>query len=244
MRESIANTVTSTDCTAVQRRHRGRSWVEGLKVVALVSALFVVLASGIKWLFPGVTWEAGATAVVLWCVAVVCIMIFFRDADPSPPLESGSIASPSHGTIDYIDTAEETHVFGGTARRISIYLSLRNVHVQHAPVAARVSTVKHFPGRWSRAIRREASLRNEHLLVGLILDDGSKMALRMISGIVVRRIVPWIVPGQQVLCGERIGLIRFGSRVDVFVPLDWQVTVSPGDKVRGGTTTIARPPSS
>jgi phosphatidylserine decarboxylase len=128
------------------------------------------------------------------------------------------------------------------ARRISIYLSLRNVHVQHAPVSGSVEVLQHFPGRRSRAIRRDASLRNEHLFVGLSFGEGRTMALRLISGIWVRRIVPWISRGQQIICGERIGLIRFGSRVDVFLPLDAQVSVRPGDKVRGGETILARFP--
>jgi phosphatidylserine decarboxylase len=114
------------------------------------------------------------------------------------------------------------------------------VHVQHAPVSGRVEVLQHFPGRWSRAIRREASLQNEHLLVGFASAERQRIAVRMISGIWVRRIVPWITPGERVAVGERIGLIRFGSRVDVFLPLSAHVQVKPGDRVRGGETILAR----
>jgi phosphatidylserine decarboxylase len=103
-----------------------------------------------------------------------------------------------------------------------------------------VEFLQRFPGRWSRAIRRDASLRNEHLLLGLKFGQERSMAVRMISGIWVRRIVPWIAPGQNVLGGERIGIIRFGSRVDVFLPLDARVRVNPGDRVRGGETILAQ----
>ena len=224
----------------VRDTHRGRSWLEGCKVVAIVGIVFtlfvVLLAVAVPSWTKGIIIAAGLA--FLGCAA--CVLIFFRDADPHPPAETGVILSPSHGTIDYVDTTTESQFLNGTVRRISIYLSLKNVHVQHAPVTGSVDVVRHFPGRWSRAIRRDASLRNEHLLVGLTLDGGQRIALRLISGIVVRRIVPWISPGQQVIGGERIGLIRFGSRVDVFLPLDWQVTVKPGDKVRGGETILAR----
>jgi phosphatidylserine decarboxylase len=227
----------------VRDKHRGRSWVEGLKVVAIVSILFILVAFLVVLALPGRTWETIIAASGVLVVCAACVLIFFRDADPHPPNDVGVILSPSHGTIDYIDTTTESQFLNGTVRRISIYLSLKNVHVQNAPATGSVDVVRHFPGRWSRAIRRDASLRNEHLLVGLTLDGGQRIALRLISGIVVRRIVPWISPGQQVSGGERIGLIRFGSRVDVFLPLDWEVLVKPGDKVRGGETILARVPA-
>ena len=191
---------------------------------------------------PVETWMIGVVVAPVWVVGAVFILFFFRDAKPQPPVEPGVIVSPAHGTIDYIDTTNEAYFLNGPARRISIYLSLLNVHVQHAPVSGSVEVLQHFPGRWSRAIRRDASLRNEHLLVGLSFGNGRTIALRLISGIWVRRIVPWISRGEQVICGERIGLIRFGSRVDVFLPLSAQISVQPGDKVRGGETILARFP--
>jgi phosphatidylserine decarboxylase len=220
----------------VREKHRGRSWVDGMKVVALVGIFFALIASLVAVVVPSWTKAIIVLAGLAFLGCAACVLVFFRDADPHPPDEAGVLLSPSHGTIDYIDTTTETHFLNGPVRRISIYLSLKNVHVQNAPASGSVDLLQHFPGRWSRAVRRDASLRNEHLLVGLTLDEGHKIALRLISGIVVRRIVPWIAPGQQVIGGERIGLIRFGSRVDVFVPLDWQVTVKPGDKVCGGET--------
>lgn len=191
---------------------------------------------------PLKAWMIGVVVAPVWVMGTAFILFFFRDANPHPPAEPGVILSPAHGTIDYIDTTTETQFMNEPARRISIYLSLLNVHVQHAPVSGSVEVLQHFPGRWSRAARRDASLRNEHLLVGLSFGDGRTMALRLISGIWVRRIIPWIARGQRIICGERIGLIRFGSRVDVFLPLSAQVSVQPGDKVRGGETVLARFP--
>ena len=220
------------------QKNRGRSLVDGLKMIGrltLAIGLAVVLAS---ISLPVKAWMIGLVVGFVWMVCAALILFFFRDANPHPPNDPAAILSPAHGTVDYVDTATETHFLNGSARRISIYLSLLNVHVQHAPVSGSVEFLQHFPGRWSRAIRRDASLRNEHLLVGLSFGEGQRMALRMISGIWVRRIVPWISRGQRIVGGERIGLIRFGSRVDVFLPASAQVSVKPGDKVRGGETIL------
>jgi len=231
--------IPSPDLVAVQQKHRGRSLVEGMKIVAILGLTFALILA-LTWIaLPSQTWVTGIVAG-LALVSGAFVLYFFRDANPHPPVEAGVILSPAHGIVDYIDTATETHFLKEPACRISIYLSLLNVHVQHAPVSGSIEVLQHFPGRWSRAIRREASLRNEHLLVGLTFADGRSMALRLISGIWVRRIVPWITPGQSVVGGERIGLIRFGSRVDVFLPLTAQVSVKPGDRVRGGETILAR----
>ena len=224
----------------MRRKHRGSSLIEGVKVIAVLGLAFVSIEVLALILIPEKAWALGLVIGCVWIVGAAFVLYFFRDAKPRPPCEHGVILSPAHGTIDYIDTSTETHFMNGPVRRISIYLSLLNVHVQHAPVSGSVEVLQHFPGRWSRAIRRDSSLRNEHLLVGLSFGAGRTMAVRMISGIWVRRIVPWIVCGQQVVRGERIGLIRFGSRVDVFLPLHAQVNVQPGDKVHGGETILAR----
>jgi len=225
---------------AVGQKHRGRSVIEGWKVVALLTLAWAVIAALAWAAWPARAWPIGMACGLAWSICVSFVFYFFRDAEPHPPSEPGTILSPAHGTIDYIDTSTEASFLNGPARRISIYLSLLNVHVQHAPVSGGVAFLQHFPGCWSRARRRDASLRNEHLLVGLDVGEGRHVAIRMISGIWVRRIVPWIACGQRVMRGERIGLIRFGSRVDVFLPLNAMVKVAPGDRVRGGETVLAR----
>jgi phosphatidylserine decarboxylase len=242
MGATTGDRVPDQELAAVQQKNRGRSWIEGGKVVVVLGLAFALITVLALAVFSTRAWVIGTVGGVAWVMCAAFVLFFFRDANPRPPCEPGIILSPAHGTIDYIDTTTETHFLNGPACRISIYLSLLNVHVQHAPVSGRVDMVQHFPGRWSRAVRRDASLRNEHLLVGLTFYSGRTMALRLISGIWVRRIVPWITRGQWLTGGERIGLIRFGSRVDVFLPLDAQVTVKPGDKVRGGETVLARLP--
>ena len=214
--------------------------MEGMKILArLTLAVFLGVVLTLIAI-PLEPWMIVVVAGPIWAAGGAFILFFFRDANLHVVVEPGTIVSPAHGTVDYIDTTTETQVLNGPVRRISIYLSLLTVHVQHAPISGRVAPVQHCPGRLARAARRDASLRNEHLLVRLDRGDGRLLALRLIAGIWVRRIVPWIASGQRVLGGERIGLIRFGSRVDVFVPLDAQVSVKPGDKVRGGETVLAR----
>jgi phosphatidylserine decarboxylase len=235
-----ASSLSAQDLAAVQRQHQGRSVLEGLKIVAVLGLILAFAGVLAVATIPSNGWEIGLVTGLSWLVGASGVLWFFRDAPPQPAAERGVILSPAHGTIDYIDISNETRFLHGPARRISIYLSLLNVHVQHAPVSGTVEVLQHFPGRWSRAIRRDSSLRNEHLLVGLTSGEGRKIAIRMISGIWVRRIVPWIACGQRVTGGERIGLIRFGSRVDVFLPLDAHVNVSPGDRVRGGQTILGR----
>jgi phosphatidylserine decarboxylase len=210
-----------------------------MKVVGVLGLLAWIAAAGLAAV-PGQISNPWIVAGVAWLFCGAAVLCFFRDAKPRPPDEPGVILAPAHGTIDYIDTTTEDRFLNGSAQRVSIYLSLLDVHVQHAPISGSIELVQHFAGRWSRARRRDASLRNEHLLVGVSSGEGRKLALRLISGIFVRRIVPWITRGQHVLSGERIGLIRFGSRVDVFLPLDAQMLVRPGDKVRGGETILAR----
>lgn len=224
----------------LRRKHRGKSVRDGMKVAGIVALTFAAAALPGAALFPSHASAIVLAAALLWTFCAAFILFFFRDANPLPPAGSEAIVSPSHGVVDYIDTATEERFLNGPAQRISIYLSLLNVHVQNAPASGSVVYLQHFPGRWSRAIRRDASLRNEHLLVGIGCADGRKLALRLISGIWVRRIVPWVARGDIVECGERIGLIRFGSRVDVFLPLDAHLKVKAGDRVRGGETVLAQ----
>ena len=127
----------------------------------------------------------------------------------------------------------------GTATRVTIFLSVFNVHVQRAPVAGGIGHYSHRSGRYLAAWREEASSSNERASLGI--DTGAGPVLvRQIAGLVARRIVTYPREGDRVAKGDRIGLIRFGSRVDLFLPPDWPVTVEPGDVVRGGETPVAR----
>src|SRR5204863_478142 len=126
----------------------------------------------------------------------------------------------------------------GRCRRISIFLSVVEVHVQKAPVAGKIALLKHTPGEFISALKLDSAAHNENTLIGFESGEraGERIAVRLIAGVLARRIVPWVEPGQEVTRGERISLIQFGSRVDVYLPLTTQVRIGLGDKVRGGET--------
>jgi phosphatidylserine decarboxylase len=176
-----------------------------------------------------------------WVLFGLFSLWFFRDPDPAVPAEPGLFVSPAHGRVDVIDEQEEPDFVAGRCRRISIFLSVFDVHVQKAPVAGRIACVRHRTGRFLNAMRLEAAAENENVLVGIESQDrsGERIAVRLIAGLIARRIVPWVTVGDGVSRGERISLIQFGSRVDLYLPPDTQVRVKIGDRVRGGETILA-----
>jgi len=224
-------------------KHKGKATQAALKLIfwSLV-ALLVVTAVGILAALVGrfITAIAGILFAVWVLFALFCLW-FFRDPNPSVPLDAQVIVAPAHGKVDMVDETEETDFMGGPCRRISIFLSVIEVHVQKAPVAGSIMHLKHTPGRFMSALKQESAAHNENLLVGFDSNEqpGEKIAVRLIAGVLARRIVPWIAPGDEVARGERISLIQFGSRVDTYLPLTTRLCVKPGDKVRGGETVIA-----
>lgn len=167
---------------------------------------------------------------------------FFRDPNPRVPTQPGVVVAPGHGKLDVIDELEEMTVMGGRCRRLSIFLSVFDIHVQQAPVAGTVTLVKHNPGQFLNALKTESAAHNENVLIGLrTTDTGHPMVgVRLLAGLIARRILPWLVPGETVARGERISLIQFGSRVDLYLPLSAEITVQVGQRVRGGETVVAR----
>ena len=149
--------------------------------------------------------------------------------------------APAHGKVDVIDETKEPEFVGGPVRRVSIFLSVIEVHVQKAPVAGRIAHLKHTSGDFISALKQESAVHNENVLIGLDSSEwpGEKIAVRLIAGVLARRIIPWIAPGDEVARGERISLIQFGSRVDIYLPLSARMRVKLGDKVRGGESVIA-----
>ena len=177
----------------------------------------------------------------LWLAMAVFTLNFFRDPTARPPAEPGVILAPAYGTVDVIDETTEPEVMGGRCRRISIFLSVFDVHVQASPVTGRLVSAKHTPGKFLNAMNTDSALHNENLLLGFELaeDRAVHIGVRLIAGLIARRIVPWIAVNETVERGERISLVRFGSRCDVYFPPGYTVRVALGDKVRGGETVLA-----
>ena len=194
---------------------------EGLLFIApLAAATVVSLLLG---------WALAAGIGVVLTAAVAC---FFRDPERVVPQAPGAVVSPADGRVHEIDMAEGHH-------RISIFLSVTDVHVNRAPYAGKVTEVIYKPGRFVAAYRAEASRENESNRVTIDSPD-AVIAVKQIAGILARRIVCRARPGDRLERGQRYGLIRFGSRTDLFLPADADVVAQVGDRVRGGETILAR----
>jgi phosphatidylserine decarboxylase len=172
-----------------------------------------------------------AWGAIFFVVALFCVY-FFRDPDRAIP--GGPVAvSPADGKVVHVRSVE------GDQTRVSIFLNIFNVHVNRVPVAGRITGIAYRPGRFVMAHREEASSDNEQNTV-TIEAGGTQVVTRQIAGLIARRIVCRKQVGDEVEKGERFGLIKFGSRVDVFFGPDWELMVKPGDKVRGGSSILAR----
>ncbi len=180
----------------------------------------------------------------VWVLFLIACLFFFRDPDARVPQAPEAVVAPGSGKVDVVDEVEEPTFVGGRCRRVSIFLSVFDVHVQRAPVAGEVVVCQHTPGQFLNAMRQDSAALNENVLIGFASRErpGEKIGVRLIAGLIARRIVPWVKPGDVVARGERISLIQFGSRCDVYLPLSVQVKVKPGDRARGGETILATRP--
>ena len=224
-------------------KHKGKARQAGFRLIGWTLVFLVaVLGGAIAAVLIG-SFVAAASGVLigLWVVFALFSLYFFRDPEPVVPSGAGLVLSPAHGTVDVIDEIEETEFVGGRCRRVSIFLSVFNVHVQRAPITGTVAYLEHHSGEFLNAMNLESAARNENVMVGL--DSGEpgspKIGVRLIAGLIARRIIPWLQPGETVQRGERISLIQFGSRCDVYLPPSARVQVQLGNKVKGGQTILA-----
>jgi phosphatidylserine decarboxylase len=224
-------------------KHAGKATKAGLKLILwTLILLLTVIGIGILATVLGTLIAAIATSLIaIWLLFVIFTLFFFRDPTPHTPMVDTAIVSPGHGKVDVIDEVEEPEFIEGRCRRISIFLSVFNVHVQNAPVAGRVAFVRYTPGQFLNALKLESAQNNENVLLGFDSSErpNERIGVRLIAGLIARRIVNWLALGDTVTRGERISLIQFGSRVDLYLPLAAKVQVKLGDKVVGGETIVA-----
>ncbi len=179
----------------------------------------------------------GSATVVLLLAAF--IVYFFRDPEREIPAGERLILAPADGHIVAVKPFPDWKgPFGEPLTRVSIFLSVFDVHVNRAPLTALVQEVKHTPGRFMAAWDEAASQENEQTLIRFASPDGD-VWVKLIAGLIARRIVCRIQPGQKVAAGDRIGLIRFGSRADVILPATADLKVRRGQAVKGGATVLA-----
>lgn len=183
----------------------------------------------------------------LWLIAFVLTLIalwvayFFRDPERSGERGEKLIISPADGRISHIVEVDEPNFVHGKAVRISVFMNVFNVHVNRYPVSGAVQYTHYNPGKFLNAATDKSSLENEQMSVG-IQSGPYKILVRQIAGLIARRIVTYSKVGDAAAQGQRFGLIRFGSRVDVFVPVGSKIRVKIGDTPSAGTTVLAELP--
>jgi phosphatidylserine decarboxylase len=185
-------------------------------------------------------WAASVLGVV-WLLFAVFTIYFFRDPTPRVPPGPGLVVSPGHGKVDAIEQITEPQFMGGRCHRISTFLSVIDIHVQDAPVAGKIALLQHAGGQFLSALKPESATQNENVLIGFESSEspGEKIGVRLIAGVLARRIVPFVAVGDEVQRGGRISLIQFGSRCDLYLPLHYKLRIKVGDKVVGGETIMA-----
>ena len=172
------------------------------------------------------------TVIALW------VAYFFRDPERNGPRGDALVIAPADGRIVHITEVDEPTFLGGRALRISVFMNVFNVHVNRYPVSGVVRYVHYNPGKFLNAAVEKASLENEQMSVG-IAHGATRVLMRQIAGLIARRIVTYSKVGDEARQGERMGLIRFGSRVDVFLPTTAAIRVAVGQTTKAGMTVLA-----
>ncbi len=206
------------------------------------SMIAISLVMTLLFLFGALKWDKLWLMILaaLWAALTVFVIFFFRDPERTANISPGELLSPADGTIIAIKPVEFNEHLNGPATRVSIFLSVFNVHVNRIPTDGTIDYVKYNRGKFLAAFNEKASLENEQTEIGMTTTDGHRLVFKQIAGLIARRIVCRLEKGDEVHGGERFGLIRFGSRVDVIVPAETDIRVAIGDHVKGGETILAK----
>jgi len=206
---------------------------DGIPVI-FVTGIIVLSTAGLAYILNSVVLE-----VLTFITGAVFIFhfFFFRDPDRKTPAGDNLIIAPADGTIIAIDEVEENEYFKDRVQRVSIFMSVFNVHVNRIPLAGEVEYLDYAKGRFKAAFAEDAPEVNERTVIGIRSSKG-KLMFKQIAGLIARRIVYHIKTGDTVRSGERFGLIKYGSRVDLYFPLSVKLNVKMKDKVKSGTTII------
>ncbi len=210
---------------------------EGFKII-LVAALIMV--SGLLLIDKFVTnFWLQKSLMILLLIGFILILQFFRDPKRHTLLDDGQIIAPADGKVVVIEEVVEKEYFKDKRRQISIFMSPLNVHVTRYPVSGMVTYSKYHPGKYLVAWHPKSSEENERTTIVVKNSSCGEILYRQIAGAVARRIVNYANTNQQVIQGEDAGFIKFGSRIDIFVPLDMKIEVNLNQKTRGGETILA-----
>ena len=215
--------------------------IEGIKINTLVFAIIIAVVTTTAFVYDWAWWVLLLVdAFLVW--RIVFFFFFFRDPSREHLEECGAVFSPADGKIVAIEEVEGPECIGGRCLQVSVYMNFYNVHINWSPVSGEVVAKEHYNGEFLLAWHPKSSMENEHTTVGVRCDDGTVMAFRQIAGWIARRIVCYPEVGDRVEQNGKIGCIKFGSRVDLFLPIGSEVNVAIGQKVVGSQTIIARLP--
>ena len=200
-----------------------------------------------RWIFAILLVLAGASALISWWftflfVALILYTVaFFRDPDRPDPCDQRAVVAAADGTVADIQEIDEEEFLKARSKRIGIFLSIFDVHTNRAPVSGRIAFQQHRKGFFFDARRAECSEKNE-AMTWAFQNPRATIVVRQLTGAIARRIVGWAKVGDELKRGQRFGMIRFGSRTEVYLPLDAEILVKVGDHVKGGASVIARLP--
>ena len=207
-----------------------------LFIILLIANLLVVFFYPEQQVVQGVF-------ILVSIIFYLLILQFFRNPSISVPTNEEHVLAPADGKVVVIEEVTETEYFNEPRKQISIFMSPVNVHVNRSPVAGLVKFFKYHPGKYLVAWHPKSSTDNERTTIVVETKNGVQVLFRQIAGALARRIRWYVEEGQKVEQGGEFGFIKFGSRVDIFLPLDAKVTVNIGDKTKGGRTIIAEMPA-
>jgi phosphatidylserine decarboxylase len=200
-----------------------------------------------RWIFAILLVLAGASALISWWLTFLFVALilytiaFFRDPDRPDPADQSAVVAAADGTVADIQEIDEDVFLKARSKRIGIFLSIFDVHTNRAPVSGRIAFQQHRKGFFFDARRPECSEKNE-AMTWAFQNPRATIVVRQLTGAIARRIVGWAKVGDELKRGQRFGMIRFGSRTEVYLPLDAEILVKVGDHVKGGASVIARLP--
>jgi phosphatidylserine decarboxylase len=215
--------------------------IEGIKINTLIFLLIIAVVTATGLMYDWAWWVLVLVdGFLLWRIAFV--IRFFRDPERSQLTDAEGVFSPADGKVVVIEEVDEPEVMGGRCIQLSVYMNFYNVHVNWAPVGGEVTYKNHYNGEFVLAWRPKSSHLNEHTTIGVRTERGDVVMFRQIAGWIARRIVAYPQVGDKLAQNSKFGFIKFGSRVDVFLPLGSEVLVELGQKVVGSQTLLARLP--
>jgi len=221
------------------RKINKRIHVEGNRAIVITFLVWAVVIVGINLLWPHQDWWHIVIYVIAVFVSALIVRFFRIPIHRKTTIMENAVISPADGEIAANEIVMEDEYFHEERRQISIFMSIYNVHINFFPFDGEVTYYKYHPGKFLVAFKPKSSTENEHNSIVIKDAQGQEVLVRQIAGFVARRIVCDLEPGDASIVGEEFGMIRFGSRVDVFLPVDAEVNVHIGQKVRGKSSVLA-----